>query len=65
MGKIDPWVEQWSDVKALPWFDRAYLPSGMWAILRDTGSAIIAGEATPEEATAIMKENYLKLFSQQ
>ena len=65
LGKIDPWVEQWSDVKALPWFDRVYLPSGMWAILRDTGSAIIAGEATPEEATAIMKENYLKLFSQQ
>ena len=65
LGKIDPWVEQWSSVQALPWFDRVYLPSGMWAILRDTGSAVIAGEATTAEVTAIMEENYLKLISQQ
>lgn len=65
LGKIDPWVEQWSEVRALPWFDRVNLPSGMWAILRDTGSAIIAGEATAEEAATVMEENYLKLMSQQ
>ena len=52
-------------LKVLPWFDRVNLPSGMWAILRDTGSAIIAGEATPDEVTTIMEENYVKLLSQQ
>lgn len=64
-GKLTVWSEKWNDVKVLPWFDRVYLPSGMWAILRDTGGAIIAGEATTEEATTIMEENYTKLLSQQ
>ena len=64
-GKLGEWSEKWSEVKVLPWFDRVNLPSGMWAILRDTGSAIIAGEATPDEVTTIMEENYVKLLSQQ
>ena len=48
-----------------PWFDRVYLPSGMWAIMRDTGSGLIGGETTIEKAGETMKANYDKLRSQQ
>lgn len=65
MGHLGEWVERWSDVPALPWFDRVNLPSGMWAILRDTGSAIISGEASAADTIEIMRENYQKMFSQQ
>ena len=37
----------------------------MWAIMRDTGSGLIGGEATIEEATSVMQSNYLQLRSQQ
>lgn len=65
MGRLGEWVDRWSNVPALPWFDRVNLPSGMWAILRDTGSAIISGEASAAETIDIMRENYQKMFSQQ
>ena len=64
-GNLTEWNALWANTKTLPWFDRVYMPSGMWAIMRDTGSGLIGGEATIEEATSVMQSNYLQLRSQQ
>ena len=64
-GNLTPWFEAWANTKVQPWFDRVYLPSGMWAIMRDTGSGLIGGETTIEKAGETMKANYDKLRSQQ
>ncbi len=65
LGNLTQWYEKWENAQIAPWFDRIYLPSGMWAILRDTGSAIIANEASVDEVIAVMEENYINLRSQQ
>ena len=63
-GNLTPWFEAWANTKVQPWFDRVYLPSGMWAIMRDTGSGLIGGETTIEKACETMKTNYDKLRAQ-
>ena len=64
-GNLTPWFEAWANTKVQPWFDRVYLPSGMWAIMRDTGSGLIGGATTIENADQTMKDNYDKLRAQQ
>lgn len=64
-GNLTEWFEAWAETKTLPWFDRVYLPSGMWATMRDTGSALIGGEATIEQADEVMHEKYDQLLAQQ
>lgn len=54
---------KYQDVSSVPYFDRVYLPSGMWDTMCATGSALIAGEMTVEEATAKMKEDFDKLYN--
>lgn len=63
-GNLTKWFEAWAATKTLPWFDRVYLPSGMWATMRDTGSALIGGESTIEKAGETMQASYEQLRSQ-
>lgn len=64
LGELTEDYAKYEDLRTFPYFDRVYLPSGMWATLRTTGSALLAGESTAEEASKIMEESYLKLLSQ-
>lgn len=54
----------YQSLRTFPYFDREWLPSGMWATMRSTGGAITAKEITVDQACDIMKENYLSLLSQ-
>ncbi len=57
-------LAQYASLRTFPYFDREWLPSGMWATMRATGGAITAGEMTVEEACAEMQKNYLSLLAQ-
>lgn len=56
--------EQWIDVEAFPYFDRAFLPSGMWDTMCTTGTGVLAGEMTPEDVSAQMLSDFNKLYNQ-
>ena len=56
--------EQWQDVEAFPYFDRAFLPSGMWDTMCTTGTGALSGEMTPEEVSAQMLSDFTKLYNQ-
>lgn len=65
LGKLTEDFDATASLRIFPYFDREYLPSGMWAVLRTTGGALLAGEASVEEVNSIMQENYEKLRSQE
>ncbi|MEH6872401.1 ABC transporter substrate-binding protein [Bacillus safensis] len=56
--------DQYEQVKIEPYFDRKYLPSGMWAVMATTGQELLAGYITPEQLSKKMEEEYKRLKKQ-
>lgn len=56
---------QFDDLQIYPYFDREWLPSGMWATMRTIGGALTAGEMSVEESCNTMRDSYLALMAQQ
>jgi len=63
-GKLAEDYEKYSDLRGFSYFDREFLPSGMWETMTSTGSGLISGNMTPEEASKEMKSNYDRLLGQ-
>jgi raffinose/stachyose/melibiose transport system substrate-binding protein len=55
---------EWSDVQIQPYFDRVYLPSGMWDVYATTGQELLSEAKTPEQVSEEMESEYLRLRSQ-
>lgn len=49
-------------IPGFPYFDRAYLPSGMWESLCKTGTGLLAGTMNVDDASNKMKDDYSKLM---
>lgn len=63
--KLSEDYAKFSDLLIYPYFDREWLPSGMWATMRTIGGALTAGEMTVEESCKTMQDSYLSLMAQQ
>lgn len=61
-GKLKGDYEKWASVRAFPYFDRAFLPSGMWDTMCSTGSGILSGDMTTAEAAAKMQEDFNRMY---
>jgi raffinose/stachyose/melibiose transport system substrate-binding protein len=55
------YYDQFASVRVFPYFDRVYLPSGMWDVMCNSGIELIAGHTTAEKFSATMKENVARL----
>ena len=65
IGDIKTYYEKYKDVKTFPYFDREYLPSGMWDVMCSTGADILAGKDNAVvNAGKIMQQNFNDKFSQ-
>lgn len=60
-GSLKGDYEKYSDIEGAPFFDRVYLPSGMWNSLCTAGSSVLSGEATPKIAAERLVADYNKL----
>ena len=49
----------------MPFFDRLYLPNGMWNTIITTTDGVINGQMTAEVAAQQMADQYQTLYSQQ
>lgn len=58
------YYEKYADVKVEPYFDRIYLPSGMWDPMGATGQELLSGTMTPDEVSKKMEEEYKRLLAQ-
>lgn len=54
-------MEPYADVEVEPYFDRVYLPSGMWDVIGNTGEELLADSMTPEQVSAQMESEYHRL----
>lgn len=59
IGNIGQYYEKYADVETFPYFDREFLPSGMWDVMCATGADILAqkGDAV-KTAAETMEQNF-------
>jgi len=61
-GKLDADYQKWADAAAFPYFDRAFLPSGMWDTMCSTGAGILSGDMTTADAADKMLEDFNRMY---
>jgi raffinose/stachyose/melibiose transport system substrate-binding protein len=62
--EFSKFYDQFKDIRVFPYFERVYLPNGMWDVMCKTGTALIAGDVTPEQFADKMKQEYERLRNQ-
>lgn len=59
VGEIGEYYDKYADVETFPYFDREYLPSGMWDVMCATGADILAQkDGAVENAAMTMEQNF-------
>jgi raffinose/stachyose/melibiose transport system substrate-binding protein len=58
------YYKEYEDIAVEPYFDRLYLPSGMWDVMATTGQELFADSMTPEQLSKKMGEEYTRLRGQ-
>ncbi len=53
--------QKYSKLRGFPYFDREYLPSGMWDTMCSTGTGLLTGDVSVREAGEQMKKEYDRL----
>ncbi|WP_372630817.1 ABC transporter substrate-binding protein [Cohnella sp.] len=64
-GELTDDFEQYKDLRVIPYFDRVYLPNGMWDVMCKNGQDLLAGGITVREYSENMKLEYERLRSAQ
>lgn len=54
-----------ANVRGFAMFDRVMLPGGMWNVMCNTGTGLLAGTMTIDQAVAAMRDEYNSLRAQQ
>ncbi len=60
-GSLTADFEKYKDLRVFPYFDRVYLPNGMWDVMCKNGQDMLAGVITPSEYSENMKKEYERL----
>ncbi|MFC4386419.1 ABC transporter substrate-binding protein [Gracilibacillus marinus] len=58
------YYDEYSDVVVEPYFDRVFLPSGMWEPMGTAGQELLSGALTPEGVSEKMATEYNRLLEQ-
>lgn len=59
IGDMKPYFDKYSTVEGYPYFDREYLPSGMWDVMAATGVDILSQkDGAAEDAATVMEQNF-------
>ena len=61
---LKEYFDRVSNIRGFPYFDRAYLPSGMWDALCKTASGLLANTMTLDQALTRLRNDYRDLRSQ-
>jgi len=68
LGDLSPSYDQFftpGDVRMVPYFDRAFLPNGMWNTLITTTGGIITGQTSVDSAVKQIEADFTTLYGQQ
>jgi raffinose/stachyose/melibiose transport system substrate-binding protein len=64
-GDLKEYFDHLTGVRGFPYFDREYLPSGMWDSMCKTGLGLLANTMTMDQAVAKLRDDYTTLREQQ
>ena len=65
LGDIKQYFDKYKDVETFPYFDREYLPSGLWDIMCSTGADILSQtDGAVDNAAKIMEQNFNDKYTQ-
>ncbi|MDF2962921.1 MAG: binding protein msmE [Paenibacillus sp.] len=59
--EFSEYYDKFATIRVFPYFDRVYLPNGMWDVMCKTGTALLAGSVTPAQFSEKMKQEYERL----
>lgn len=62
-GDLTPYFDKVQEYRSFPYFDRVYLPSGMWDTMCLTGTGLLAGSMNPQQAAQEMEKKYKALMT--
>ncbi|MGF7049831.1 raffinose/stachyose/melibiose transport system substrate-binding protein [Paenibacillus sp. DS2015] len=62
-GMLTPYFERTKDIEIQPYFDRVYLPNGMWSTLQTVGSGLVSGGSIEGAAVKLMNDDFDRLFN--
>ncbi len=64
VGNIQTYLDKYSTVETYPYFDREYLPSGLWDVMCETGAEILGqSEGAVDNAAEQMLQNFNDKFT--
>ena len=63
-GDLKEYFDKIEGVRGFPYFDREYLPSGMWDSMCKTGSGLLANTMTMDQVIQRMRDDYNTLRQQ-
>lgn len=64
LGDIKTYFDKYKDVETFPYFDREYLPSGLWDVMCSTGAEILAQKSgAVENAGEVMAQSFNDKFA--
>jgi raffinose/stachyose/melibiose transport system substrate-binding protein len=64
-GALGEYFDRVAGIRGFPYFDRSYLPNGMWDALCKTASGLLANTMTLDQALARLRNDYRDLRAQQ
>lgn len=64
-GYLTQYYTKYADLRTFTYFDRIYLPNGMWDVLCKNGQDVLAGGITPDQATDNIAKEYARLRASQ
>lgn len=64
-GYLTQYYTEYADLRTFTYFDRIYLPNGMWDVLCTAGQDVLAGGATPEQVTETIAKEFDRLRAAQ
>ncbi len=60
-GYLTQYYAKYADLRTFTYFDRVFLPNGMWDVLCKNGQDVLAGGITPEAATDNIAKEFARL----
>lgn len=64
IGDIQTYLDKYSSIETYPYFDREYLPSGLWDIMCETGAEILGGsKGAVDNAAQMMSQIFTDKYS--
>ncbi|MFP3122326.1 ABC transporter substrate-binding protein [Ectobacillus funiculus] len=65
LGDLTKYYQEYASTRVFPYFDRVYLPNGMWDVLCTQGQELLAGSITPKQFSEKMEKEVERLRNQQ